>query len=69
MKSTSPVWRKSSRSTQGTSGECVEVAQLAHAIGLRDSKNPRLGHLALSRESFATSEAFTAMLRQIKGVE
>jgi Domain of unknown function (DUF397) len=25
---TSPTWRKSSRSTQGTSGECVEVMRL-----------------------------------------
>jgi Domain of unknown function (DUF397) len=50
---TSPVWRKSSRSTQGTSGECVEVAQLPGAIGLRDSKNPVAGHQAVSREAFA----------------
>lgn len=48
-----PVWRKSSRSTnQG--GECVEVAALSNAIGVRDSKNPQGGHLSLSRENFAT---------------
>ncbi|TQM66842.1 uncharacterized protein DUF397 [Actinomadura hallensis] len=53
------VWRKSSKSTtQG--GECVEVAALTNAVGVRDSKNPRLGHLALSRESFAT------LVRRIK---
>ncbi|XRQ10303.1 DUF397 domain-containing protein [Actinomadura welshii] len=47
------VWRKSSKSTtQG--GECVEVAALSDAIGVRDSKSPQGGHLALSRESFAT---------------
>ncbi|XRQ10305.1 DUF397 domain-containing protein [Actinomadura welshii] len=47
------VWRKSSKSTnQG--GACVEVAALRNAIGVRDSKSPQGGHLALSRESFAT---------------
>lgn len=48
-----PVWRKSSKSTnQG--GECVEVAALSNAIGVRDSKDPKGGHLSLSRESFGT---------------
>ncbi|WUH98785.1 DUF397 domain-containing protein [Spirillospora sp. NBC_00431] len=46
-------WRKSSQSTQGTSGECVEVAQLTKAIGVRDSKHPEDGHLTLSRSQFA----------------
>jgi len=31
------VWRKSSRS--GGSGECVEVAGFAEAVGVRDSKD------------------------------
>ncbi|GLZ07898.1 hypothetical protein Acsp03_53640 [Actinomadura sp. NBRC 104412] len=54
-----PVWRKSSRSTtQG--GECVEVAALSDAIGLRDSKNPLHGHLALTPDQFAK------LLRHIK---
>ncbi|MBG6089134.1 hypothetical protein IW256_003247 [Actinomadura viridis] len=35
----SPQWRKSSHSTN-TGGECVEVAGLTPAIGIRDSKNP-----------------------------
>lgn len=53
MTTTRPAWRKSTKSTtQG--GECVEVAALTNAIGLRDSKNPQVGYLALSRESFAT---------------
>ncbi|RAY15981.1 DUF397 domain-containing protein [Actinomadura craniellae] len=46
-----PVWRKSSRSN--TSGECVEVARLSTTIGLRDSKNPGIGHLSISPECFA----------------
>jgi Domain of unknown function (DUF397) len=50
---TSPQWRKSSRSSDGTSGQCVEVAQLDGTIGLRDSKDPDSGHLSLSIGSFA----------------
>ncbi|MGH3391590.1 MAG: DUF397 domain-containing protein [Actinomadura sp.] len=36
---TGPVWRKSSRSGPEQS-ECVEVADLAPRIAVRDSKNP-----------------------------
>lgn len=32
-------WRKASRSN-GTGGDCVEVAHLTSAVGVRDSKNP-----------------------------
>ncbi|MEU8797212.1 DUF397 domain-containing protein [Spirillospora sp. NPDC048819] len=39
-------WRKSSRST-GQGGDCVEVAALAPAIAVRDSKNPDGPRLAL----------------------
>ncbi|GAA3202274.1 DUF397 domain-containing protein [Actinocorallia longicatena] len=42
-------WRKSSYS--GTSDDgvtCVEVAELSQGVGVRDSKNPELGHLDLS---------------------
>ncbi|QFG24757.1 DUF397 domain-containing protein [Actinomadura sp. WMMB 499] len=46
-------WRKSSHSD--TSGnECVEVADLAVGLGVRDSKNPEGGHLTVSRRTFAT---------------
>lgn len=48
----SPVWRKSSRS--GTQqGDCVELADFEGRVGVRDSKNPGAGHIALSVESFA----------------
>jgi hypothetical protein len=57
-----PVWRTSSRSST-TGGECVEVAQLPGAVGLRDSKNPRGGHQTVSREAFA------GLVKRIKGHE
>lgn len=40
-------WRKSSRSSSGQEGSCVELARLTLAIGVRDSKNIALPHLAL----------------------
>ncbi|TDB81301.1 DUF397 domain-containing protein [Actinomadura sp. KC216] len=48
-------WRKSSRSGSGADGgqECVELASFAGVVGVRDSKAPDVGHLALSAESFA----------------
>jgi hypothetical protein len=57
-----PVWRKSSRSTtQG--GECVEVAALSNAIGVRDSKDPAAGHLSLAPETFK------ALVQRIKRLD
>ncbi|MFV2174271.1 DUF397 domain-containing protein [Actinomadura sp. LOL_016] len=49
-----PVWRKSSRSGTGGAGgqECVELATLGNAIGVRDSKNPNGGNLTMSIEAF-----------------
>ena len=34
------VWRKSSWSGPTGGGDCVEVADLGEAVGVRDSKNP-----------------------------
>lgn len=52
-------WRKSSRSTaQG--GDCVELAALDGAIGVRDSKNIDGGNLSLS------PERFRALIHRIK---
>ena len=45
-------WRKSSRSG-GESGQCVEVAEASGLVCVRDSKNPRVGHLAVDRVAFA----------------
>ncbi|WP_433143824.1 DUF397 domain-containing protein [Actinomadura nitritigenes] len=47
------VWRKSSHSSGGTSGECVELRDLGSAVGVRDSRAPEAGHLAVSRGAFA----------------
>jgi Domain of unknown function (DUF397) len=44
-------WRKSTRS--GSGNACIELAALAGVIGIRDSKNPSHGHLALEPEQFA----------------
>ncbi len=37
--SSAAVWRKSSRSN-GSGGNCVEVAAVADVVGVRDSKDP-----------------------------
>jgi len=48
-----PKWRKSSRSNIN-GGDCVEVARLPYAIGIRDSKNPHHGHLTITPNAFRT---------------
>lgn len=53
------TWRKSSHSGP-EQGDCVEAAGLSSGVGIRDSKNPGLGHLVL------TSEAFAALLARAK---
>ncbi|MWA04561.1 DUF397 domain-containing protein [Actinomadura sp. LD22] len=49
---TVPLWRKSSHSGP-EQGDCVEVADVASGVGVRDSKNPQLGHLTLTPATFA----------------
>lgn len=57
---TAVLWRKSSYSgNQG--GECVETAVLDQAIGVRDSKDTRRGHLTLSVASWS---ALTASIKR-----
>ncbi|MGQ0774615.1 MAG: DUF397 domain-containing protein [Pseudonocardiales bacterium] len=34
------TWRKSSRTNGGVDGNCVEVAELADQVAMRDSKDP-----------------------------
>lgn len=45
------AWRKSTHS--GNSGNCVEVAHTGLVAGLRDSKNPAGGLLAVNAAAFA----------------
>ncbi|TDD30542.1 DUF397 domain-containing protein [Actinomadura sp. KC06] len=47
-----PAWRKSSHSSDGTSGQCVEIAGLSGVVGVRDSKDPEAGHLELTPNAF-----------------
>ncbi|NVI90601.1 DUF397 domain-containing protein [Actinomadura sp. BRA 177] len=44
-------WRKSGRSS--ANGQCVEVADLAAEIGVRDSKAPDAGHLTFTPQVWA----------------
>ncbi|WP_067818997.1 DUF397 domain-containing protein [Actinomadura kijaniata] len=48
-------WRKSSHSGGGggTSGDCVELAGLGSAVGVRDSRDPHGPRLELKGEGFA----------------
>ncbi|WP_406014763.1 DUF397 domain-containing protein [Streptomyces sp. NBC_00984] len=45
-------WRKSSYSN-GTGGECVEVADLHSTVDVRDSKQPRGPHISVRRSAWA----------------
>ncbi|MFG1851767.1 DUF397 domain-containing protein [Actinomadura geliboluensis] len=46
-------WRKSSYSGGVNDEQCVELGRLAPGVGVRDSKDPGGGHLALSVVQFA----------------
>ncbi|WP_026410800.1 DUF397 domain-containing protein [Actinomadura oligospora] len=47
-----PRWRKSSHSADN-GGDCVELADLASAVGVRDSKDPDGPRLTTTREELA----------------
>ncbi|MEV0746661.1 MULTISPECIES: DUF397 domain-containing protein [unclassified Streptomyces] len=55
-----PQWRKSSYSN-GTGGECIEVAELHSSVGLRDSKQRNGPHISVARSSWS---AFVSSLRR-----
>lgn len=52
------IWRKSTRS--GTGNNCVEVARIPGVVGVRDSKHPEAGVIAVSRARWAE---FTAQVK------
>lgn len=56
-------WRKSSRSSGGGNGDCVEVADLGEAVAVRDSKHPEGTALIF------TSAEWMAFLAGVKGGE
>jgi hypothetical protein len=51
MTATTPRWRKSSYT--GENGNCVEVADLKSAVGVRDSKNATGPALVFAPAAFA----------------
>ncbi|MFC4910352.1 DUF397 domain-containing protein [Actinomadura gamaensis] len=53
MSEHAPRWRKSSHSGATASSDCVEVAALEPAVGIRDSKAPDEPHLRVSHSAFA----------------
>ncbi|ROO83549.1 uncharacterized protein DUF397 [Actinocorallia herbida] len=46
------VWRRSSHSGGVNNELCVELADLGHGVGVRDSKNPGLGHPSIGARQF-----------------
>jgi hypothetical protein len=53
MESTNLTWRKASKSGNG-GGNCVEVGvtSAGTVAGIRDSKSPERGHIAVTPEMF-----------------
>ncbi|GAA2424794.1 DUF397 domain-containing protein [Actinomadura vinacea] len=47
-------WRKSTHSGASNNTDCVELATIIEGIGLRDSKAPQEGHVAIVPEAFAS---------------
>ncbi len=56
---TAVQWRKSSYS--GSGNNCVEVASMAAAVAVRDSKNPDGGHLVFGVKDW---EAFLSGIKR-----
>lgn len=53
-------WRRSSHSG-GTGGNCVEMGSTPRSVGVRDTKNRDLGHLAVPPAAWRT---FVSALRR-----
>lgn len=59
------TWRKSSRSGNNATGNCVEVAFSAGVVGIRDSKNPAGPPLTFAEPAWS---ALAAALRPVRGL-
>ncbi|MFB7597683.1 DUF397 domain-containing protein [Streptomyces sp. NPDC056160] len=51
-------WFKSSYSSSGEPGDCVEVATTAAAVHVRDSKRPETSRLAVGRNPWVSFIAY-----------
>jgi Domain of unknown function (DUF397) len=51
------MWRKSSYSGTQSGSNCVELARIGEAVGIRDSKNPEGPKLVVSREALKAALA------------
>ncbi|MFI1681107.1 DUF397 domain-containing protein [Streptomyces sp. NPDC020607] len=49
-----PTWFKSSYSSDGNEGDCVEVAHTCGAVRVRDSKSAQGPHLAVGNAAWST---------------
>ncbi|MFC5184534.1 DUF397 domain-containing protein [Actinomadura harenae] len=61
MKQDTPTWRKSTHSADN-GGDCIELADLAPGVGVRDSKDPEGPHLTMTRRNLA---ALTQIVKNI----
>ncbi|MCP2339425.1 DUF397 domain-containing protein [Actinomadura rupiterrae] len=57
------AWRKSSYSGGADDEQCIELGRLAATVGLRDSKNPSVGHLSLTVAEFG---GLVERIRQVR---
>lgn len=55
-----PVWFKSSYSSNGNEGDCVEVATAPDAVHVRDSKNAQGSRLAFTSDSWTRFVPYAA---------
>ncbi|MFB7758416.1 DUF397 domain-containing protein [Streptomyces sp. NPDC056121] len=60
LKASGPAWFKSSYSSDGNEGDCIEVANSLLAIHIRDSKTALGPHLTVTPAAWAAFVAFAS---------